>query len=157
MKTFAAISIVGVMAVAVFVTRGLSQKSEPVATMPTAICGTGCGQMMTGGEQMGPNMMDMMKQMGMEPEMMDRMQLLMRTAVFVDSPAALQAQKDKLQISQEQAGKLSEIEKDARQKALAVLTAEQRTRLGEIPEEPLVMMEMCGQMMKMCGGPGRSK
>lgn len=116
--------------------------------------------MMMGDKQAGPNtmnMMDMMKQMGMEPEMMARMQLLMRTGVFVDSPAALQVQRDKLQLSQEQAGKLSEIEKEARQKALALLTPEQRTKLGDIPDKPLVMMDMCQEMMKMCAGPGRGK
>jgi hypothetical protein len=105
--------------------------------------------------QMGTNMMNMMdtmKQMGMKPERMDRMQLLMRTGVFVDSPAALQVQKDKLQLSQEQAGKLNEIEKEARQKALALLTPEQRKVLGDIPDRPLVMMEMCQQMMPMCAG-----
>ena len=99
-----------------------------------------------------------MKQMGMKPEMMARMQLLMRTGVFVDSPAALQVQKDKLQLSPEQTGKLSEIEKEARQKALALLTPEQRTQLGDIPDKPLVMMEMCQQMMaQMSAGAGGQK
>jgi len=111
--------------------------------------------------QMGSNMMnmmDMMKQMGMEPERMDRTQLLMRTGVFVDSPAALQVQKDKLSLSKEQAKKLGEIEKEARQKALALLTPQQRTKLGDIPEQPLVMMEMCQQMMaQMSAGPGGAK
>ncbi len=105
--------------------------------------------------QMGANMMNMMdtmQQMGMQPERMDRMQLLMRTGVFVDSPAALQVQKDKLQLSEEQAGKLREIEKEGRQKALALLTPKQRTNLGDIPDKPLVMMEMCQQMMPMCAG-----
>jgi len=110
--------------------------------------------------QMGSNMMnmmDMMKQMGMEPERMDRMQLLMRTGVFVDSPAALQVQKDKLGLSKEQAKKLGEVEKEARQKALALLTPEQRTKLGDIPDKPAVMMEMCQEMMTMPTGPGRVK
>ena len=107
--------------------------------------------------QMGTNMMDMMQQMGMKSERKDRMQLLMRTGVFVDSPAALQVQKDKLGLSEEQARKLGEIEKEARQKALVLLTPEQRTKLGGIPEKPLVMMEMCQEMMTMCAGPGRVK
>ena len=67
--------------------------------------------MMMGDNQAGPNtmnMMDMMKQMGMKPERMDRMQLLMRTGVFVDSPAALQVQKDKLQLSP-RAGRASSV------------------------------------------------
>jgi hypothetical protein len=116
--------------------------------------------MMMGDSQSGPNMtgmMDMMKQMGMKPAMIARMQLLMRTGVFVDSPAALQVQRDKLQLSEVQAGKLREIEKEARQKALALLTPEQRTALGDIPDKPLVMMEMCQQMMAMCAGAGAQR
>jgi len=116
--------------------------------------------MMMGDNQAGPNtmnMMDMMQQTGMKPERMDRMQLLMRTGVFMDSPAALQAQNDKLGLSEAQSQKLGEIEKEARQKALALLTPEQRTKLGDIPDKPMVMMEMCQEMMRMCAGPGRGK
>jgi hypothetical protein len=111
------------------------------------------GSSQTGADPM--RMMDMMmKQVGMTPEMMDRMQLLMRVGVFVDSPAALQVQKDKLQLSEEQVSKLREIEKEARQKALALLTPQQRTALGDIPDKPLVMVEMCQPMMAMCAGMG---
>ena len=103
-------------------------------------------------------MMDMMKPMGMKPERMDRMQLLMRTPVFVDSPTALQVQGDRLGLSEKQAKKLGRIEKEARQKALALRTPEQRTKLGDIPDKPLVMMEMCQQMMaKMPVGAGGYK
>ena len=81
-----------------------------------------------------------------------------RTGVFVDSPGALQVQKDKLQLSQEQTGQLGEIEKEARQRALALLTPQQRTALGDIPEKPLVMMEMCQQMRtKMSAEAGGNK
>jgi len=159
MKTSVALGIVGVVAITAFVTRELSPKPQPAA-QPAAMYNTGCCPMMMGDNQAGPNsmnMMDMMKQMGMEPDMMARMQLLMRTGVFVDSPAALQVQEDKLGLSEEQAKKLGEIEKEARQKALALLTPEQRTKLGDIPDKPLVMMEMCQEMMKMCAGPGRAK
>jgi hypothetical protein len=157
MKTFVALGIIGVVGVAAFVTQALSQKPKPAA-QPAGICDMGCCKMMMGDKQMGPNMMDMMKQMGMKPERMDRMQLLMRTPVFVDSPTALQVQGDRLGLSEEQAKKLGRIEKEARQKALTLLTPEQRTKLGGIPDKPPVVMEMCQQMMaKMPGGPGRGK
>ena len=159
MKTSMAFGIVGIVGITAFVTQELSQRLQPAA-QPAATYNTGCCPMMRGDNQTGPNtmnMMDMMQQMGMKPEMMDRMQLLMRTGVFVDSSAALQVQKDKLQLSQEQVGKLREIETEARQKALALLTPEQRTKLGDIPDQPLVMMEMCQQMMKMCAGTGGQK
>jgi hypothetical protein len=159
MRTSVALGIVGIVAITAFVTRELSQQPQPAA-QPAAMCDMGCCKMMMGDSQSGPNMtgmMDMMKQMGMKPAMIARMQLLMRTGVFVDSPAALQVQRDKLQLSEVQAGKLREIEKEARQKALALLTPEQRTALGDIPDKPLVMMEMCQQMMAMCAGAGAQR
>jgi len=154
MKTSVALGIVGVVAITAFITRELSTKPPPA--QPIAAYSMDCCRMMmeanqTGADPMG--MMDtMMKRMGMQPEMMNRMQILMRAGVFVDSPAALQVQRDRLQLSAEQAGRLREIEKEARQKALALLTPEQRTKLGDISDKPLVMMEMCQQMMPMMGG-----
>jgi hypothetical protein len=157
MKTFVALGIVSIVAITAFATRELTQKPKPAA-QPVAACDMSCCKMMMGDNRTGSNMTDMMKQMGTKPEMMARMQLLMRTGVFVDSPAALQVQKARLQLSQEQTGKLSEIEREARQKALALLTPEQRTTLGDIPDKPLVMMEMCQPMMaKMSGGAGGQK
>ena len=159
MKTSAVLGIVGVVGIAAFATWKLSQKPTP-AVQPAAMYNTRCCPMMMGDNQAGPNtmnMMDMMQQTGMKPERMDRMQLLMRTGVFTDSPAALQAQNDKLGLSEAQSQKLGEIEKEARQKALALLTPEQRTKLGDIPDKPMVMMEMCQEMMRMCAGPGRGK
>ncbi len=157
MKTSMAFGIVGIVGITAFVTWELSRKPIPAA-QPAAMCDMSCCRMMMEDGPAGPDMTAMMKQMGMKPEMIARMQLLMRAGVFVDSPAALQVQRGKLQLSQEQAGKLSEIEKEARQKALALLTPEQRTKLGDIPDRPLVMMEMCQQMMaKRSAGAGEPK
>ena len=89
-------------------------------------------------------MMGMMKQM--PPEMMERMQLLMRTPIFLDSPCPLYAQAEKLNLSEDQKKKLVEIENEARQKARAVLTSEQRTKLGNVPDKPVTMMETCPMM-----------
>ncbi len=160
MRTLVVLGVVAVIGVTAFLTRAWSQKPEPV-TAPAATFNMGCCPMMMADSQAGPknmtDMMDMMKQMGMEPEMTARMQLLMGAAVFVDSPAALRVQKDKLQLSPEQVDKLGAIETEARQKSLALLTPEQRAQLGDIPDEPLVMMEMCQEMMaKMGSGSGRS-
>jgi hypothetical protein len=39
-----------------------------------------------------------------------------------------------------------------------LLTPEQRTQRGAIPGQPLVMMEICQEMMaQMCREPGRGK
>lgn len=55
-------------------------------------------------------------------------------------------QAEALGLSDEQLKKLLDIENDARQKAKAVLTEEQIKKMGEIPDKPMAMMEMCQQM-----------
>lgn len=91
-------------------------------------------------------MKQMMGQMEMTPQMMERMQVLMRTPIFLDSPCPLYAQADKLSLSEDQKKKLGEIENEARQKARAVLTPEQQAKLGNVPDKPVTMMEMCPMM-----------
>lgn len=100
----------------------------------------------SGDATMNCPMMGMMKQMGAQPETMERMQLLMRTPIFLDSPCPIYAQADKLNLSEDQKKKLGEIENEARQKARAVLTAEQRAKLGNVPDKPVTMAETCPMM-----------
>lgn len=116
-------------------------------------------------QMMMKNMMGMMQQAGVGPEMMQRCMVMMRTPVFLDSPSAIRGQAESLGLSDEQKQKLLDIENEARKKAKAVLTEEQIKKMGEIPGKPMAMMEMCRQMsakmmpmmQKMRGGgsPGR--
>ncbi len=92
--------------------------------------------------------MAMMRKAGMAPAMMKRMQVMMQTPVFLDSPGAIYGQAANLELSDAQKAKLLEIESEARQKALAVLTPEQRTKMGDIPDKPMTMMQMRQQMCK---------
>jgi len=112
-----------------------------------------CQQMMQAmrkGEMNMTNMMPgMMQSMG--PEVMERMQVLMRTPIFLDAPCPIYAQSDKLGLNGEQKKKLGEIENEARQQARAVLTPEQQAKLGNVPDKPVTMMETC-PMMKMMQG-----
>jgi len=106
-------------------------------------------EMMAG---MNPEKMrQMMGQMKMTPEMMERMQVLMRTPIFLDAPCPIFAQAEKLGLSEEQKKKLGEIENEARAKARAVLTSEQQAKLGNVLDKPVTMMETC-PMMKMMQG-----
>ncbi len=107
-----------------------------------------CQQMMQSMQkgQTNMNMANMMQEM--TPEMMERMQLLMRTPIFLDAPCPIFAQAEKLALSEEQKKKLGEIENEARAKARAVLTPEQQAKLGDVPDKPVMMMETC-PMMKM--------
>lgn len=105
--------------------------------------------------------MGMMSKAGMTPEAMKRMRVMMRTPISMDGPAAIYSQAADLGLSGEQKAKLLGIENEARTKALAVLTPEQRKKMGKIPDKPMAMMQMCqrmGPMMKsmpgMKGGKG---
>lgn len=97
-------------------------------------------------QMMMQNMMGMMQQAGVGPEIMQRCMAMMRTQVFLDSPAAIRGQAEVLGLSDEQVKKLLDIDKEARQKAKSVLTPEQTKKLGDIPDTPMAMVEMCQQM-----------
>jgi len=111
-------------------------------------------------QMMMQNMMGMMQQGGIDPNMMRRCQAMMFAPVFLDSPAAMRGQAESLGLSDEQKQKLLDIEKEARQKAKTVLTEEQIKKMGEVPDKPVALMEMCQQMstkmmpmmQKMMGG-----
>lgn len=90
--------------------------------------------------------MAMMQKAGVRPATMKRMQVMMQTPIFMDSPCAIYGQTTALGLSDEQKSKLIEIENQARKKALAVLTAEQRKKMGDIPDKPMAMMQICRQM-----------
>ncbi len=108
--------------------------------------------------------MAMMQKMGMKPAMMKRCMAMMQTRVFADSPGALYGQAQKLNLSEKQKARLVAIETKARKEALAVLTAQQKKKLGTIPQKPMVMAQMCQQMrakmmpmmQKMMNGKGKS-
>ena len=97
--------------------------------------------------------MTMMQETGMDPAMMKRMQVMVQTPIFMDSPCAIYGQAAALELSDEQKARLLEIENEARKKALAVLTPEQRKKMGDLPDKPMAMKQMCAKMMGGEGGP----
>ncbi len=80
------------------------------------------------------------------PAMMKHMRVMMQTPIFLDSPYAIHGQAADLGLSEKQKNKLIKIENESRKKAVAVLTSEQLKKMGEIPDKPMVMMQMCQQM-----------
>lgn len=99
-------------------------------------------------QMMMQNMMQMMRQAGNDSNLMRLCKAMMSAPLFLDSPAMVRAQAESLGLSEEQIQILLDIEKEGRQKARSVLTAEQIKEMGEIPDEPMAFMEMCQQM---CG------
>jgi hypothetical protein len=99
-------------------------------------------------QMMMQNMMQMMRQAGNDSNMMRLCKAAMSAPIFLDSPAMVRGQAESLGLSEEQMQKLLDIEKAGRQKARSVLTEEQIKEMGEIPDEPMAIMEMCQQM---CG------
>ena len=125
------------------------------------MCRMMSGKMATskkGGMPMDPQAMmqqcmGMMQQAGVPAEMMRRCQVMMNTPVFLDSPCAVFGQAEVLGLSAAQKKQLRKIENEAREKAMAVLTAEQRDKMGKVPTTPMAMaqvcQQMCGKMMPM--------
>jgi hypothetical protein len=72
--------------------------------------------------------------------------MIMRAPVYLDSPAVIVGQAEKLQLSDEQKESLKKIEQDARERALAVLTAAQREKLGKIPDKPISLAQVCSHV-----------
>ena len=87
--------------------------------------------------------MDIMKKLSIKPEMAQRCQKMLQTPVFIDSPCAIYGQGDILKLTDEQKKKLVDIENEARKKSLAVLTAEQKKLMGDIPDKPMAMVQIC--------------
>ncbi|MGB6064828.1 MAG: hypothetical protein WBG50_08460 [Desulfomonilaceae bacterium] len=98
-------------------------------------------------QMMMKNMMGMMQQSGVDPSMMRWCMVIMSTPIFLDSPSAIRGQAEALGLSEEQVKKLLDIDNEARQKAKSVLTEDQLKKMGEVPDKPMAMMEMCQQMM----------
>ena len=75
--------------------------------------------------------------------MADRYKTLMQMKIFLDSPSAILARTKALNLTAEQNRKLLEIERQARKKALAVLTPQQRKKLGNVSVAPISMASVC--------------
>jgi hypothetical protein len=107
-----------------------------------------CG-MMSG--QPSAEMKEMMTKAGVTEQMVMQCRGMMNAPMHMDSPAVLMGMDEGLMLTEEQKAKLMDIDKDARAKALAVLTADQKAKLGMIPEKPMSvregMMEMHKKMM----------
>jgi YHS domain-containing protein len=91
---------------------------------------------------------DMMQKAGITPNMIQQCRIIMQSRVFLDSPEAIYAQAETLGLSEQQKKQLTDIQNEARKKALAVLTTEQREKIGDIPDEPVTMAGMCQKMSR---------
>jgi hypothetical protein len=147
--------LVAVLAVgaAVLLAADESNPSTPEQKAPAMMCP--CCRMTMGAKEPEATMQERMKEMeakmkeaGVSEETMKMRQAMRHAPLFADSPDMLLGQAKTLGLSDEQKGMLEEILKEARAKALGVLTDDQRAKLGKIPEKPTTMTEMQGEMMK---------
>ena len=156
MKTMCALA--GVVAVAVLsvVALGASPETTAAATeqkapmMSCPCCGMPMGDM-KGGADMSGKMKEMqakMKEAGVSEETMKAHMAMMNAPLYMDSPEMLLGQADTLGLTDDQRARLTEVVKDSRAKAAAVLTEAQVTQLGQVPEKPMTMREMRAEMMK---------
>lgn len=94
----------------------------------------------------------MMKAMGMSPAMMMRCRMMMGMTIDASEPVALLSLKDDLGLAAEQITRLEAIAEKARRDAGAVLTDEQKAKIGTFAATPRSMREMCREMMQMMLG-----
>jgi hypothetical protein len=86
--------------------------------------------------------------MGAAPSMAAMHGLMLRQRVMLAAridnadPAAMLAMSDSLKLTKDQTAKLEAIAADARKKALAVLTKEQKATLETVPAEPASLMDL---------------
>ena len=71
--------------------------------------------------------------------------------IFIDSPEAIYAKGIQLNLTSEQLAKISAICHQARKDAVAVLTADQKAKLGTVSDQPITFAKIC-PMMKMDSG-----
>ena len=79
-------------------------------------------------------------------EMMQKYLFLASTPIYLDSPTVIYGRAKELGLSQEQKAKLLAITEESRKNALALLTVEQRQKLGDISNEPITMSQICPMM-----------
>jgi hypothetical protein len=95
---------------------------------------------------------DMMRKMGMSEETIKQWHALSKAPIFLNSPAALLGQADALNLTQDQRQKLTQIDKEARDKAMQILSADQKSKLAQPTDRPVTMMQMhqtmCGKAMQ---------
>jgi hypothetical protein len=80
---------------------------------------------------------------GQNSETMRQCRIVMRSAIYLDSPSAILGQKESLGLTDDQAQKLNDIENEARRKAKTVLTKEQIKKLGIVPDKAVAVTGAC--------------
>jgi hypothetical protein len=87
-----------------------------------------------------------MRDGGLSDERIMQMQVVSQAPIYLDSPSAIYGQAKELDLTSAQKEQLIIIMREAREKALDVLTREQRVKLGRVPVLPITMREICEEM-----------
>lgn len=75
-----------------------------------------------------------------------RLKSLMNVPILINDPGALLAQADALDLTEEQKAKLQAVQKEAAARAMAVLTDEQKQRLGDVAGRLLTPAQICSSV-----------
>jgi len=125
-------------------------QATPAAPEKGTTQGWGCCPMV--GAKGGPAAGGMMS-----GPMMMRCRMMMGAELTLADPSAVLALGEELGLSKEQVTKLQGIVARARNEAEAVLTADQRKKLAQVPAAPASMMQMCQRMMKQMSAGGKGE
>jgi YHS domain-containing protein len=75
-----------------------------------------------------------------------QMKSLVNAPILINDPGALLAQADVLGLSEEQKARIQAVQKEAAAKATAILTNEQRQRLGDVTGRAVTLAQICSSV-----------
>ncbi len=121
-------------------------------TGDSAVCSAeGCADSQDG-ETMVKEQADRLHKMGVSEDRIRQLQVLSNAKIRMDSPAIILSQSDALKLTDDQKQTLHQIEVEARQKAMAVLTANQKGKLvgpiGRSVTMQQIHQTVCEKMMQ---------
>ena len=88
----------------------------------------------------------MMQRWGLTPQMLQRGHMMMNATLTRNDPAAILGLQKQLALTDDQVAKLQALRTKSDAEARALLTADQRTQLQNLPAGPESMAQMYGQM-----------
>ena len=107
--------------------------------------------------RMRERMQQMMAQAGIPKETIVHNRAMANAPLYMDDPAVLIAQQKTLDLTPAQMTSLTDIQKETRAKAQAVLTAQQKSILGQVPDKPMSVHEAMMDLHKKMQQAGESK
>jgi hypothetical protein len=87
-----------------------------------------------------------LEETGLSQKSLKQMQILGKSPIYLDGPAALLGQQDYLELTSQQKIQLMDLLGEMRVRAHDILTPKQRARIKDVPNQPISIDQICRQM-----------